>query len=117
MSKVVINKQFGGFGLSDEATREYLKRKGHTWREEKHYGSTMFMIDDGTEQGKFFSDDNIERNDPDLVAIVEELGDKANGTSATLVVEEVPTGVQYRIDEYDGLERLEYRDTIDWRTG
>lgn len=50
--------------------------------------------------------DRDERNDPDLVAVVEELGDKANGRYAELVVVEIPEGINWYIDDYDGSETV-----------
>ena len=44
------------------------------------------------------------RQDPDLVAVVEKLGEKANGSFADLKVVEIPDGVNWQIEEYDGLE-------------
>lgn len=47
------------------------------------------------------------RADPDLVKVVEELneqGIRASGIFADLEVVEIPDGVEWEIDEYDGLE-------------
>ena len=41
-----------------------------------------------------------------LVDVVERLGKKANGESAELKVVEIPDGVEYEIDEYDGVESI-----------
>lgn len=49
---------------------------------------------------------DIERNDPDLVAVVEQLGDRASGQFSALVVVEIPDDVQWEIAEYDGLEHV-----------
>jgi hypothetical protein len=57
---------------------------------------------------------NIERNDPALAQVVEELGDKANGSCAKLRIQEVPAGTLYRIDEYDGSESVMTHDAYDW---
>jgi hypothetical protein len=46
------------------------------------------------------------RADPKLVQVVEELGEKANGACAELRVVEIPDGVEYEIDEYDGNEHI-----------
>ena len=46
------------------------------------------------------------RDDPFLVQVVEELGSRANGQFAKLVVVDVPDSVQWEIDEYDGLETI-----------
>jgi hypothetical protein len=46
------------------------------------------------------------RADPNLVRMVEELGDAANGQHAQLSVVEIPDGVEWEIDEYDGIESV-----------
>ena len=77
--KIVINKCFGGFGLSDKA-----------W-ELLHY--TGAYID-------------IPRDSPSLVKVVEELGPKANGECSTLKVVEIPEDIEWEIQVYDGLEHV-----------
>lgn len=79
--KVVINTCFGGFGLSNRAFHEYKNRTG-----KDPY--------------------DAERDDPVLVAIVEELGDEADGDCSKLKVVEIPDDVQYTIEEYDGIESI-----------
>ena len=64
--------------------------------------------------GLYFSDSDIERNDPALVQVVEELGKLANGDCSRLEIEELPAGTLYRIDEYDGLETVQTMDTYEW---
>lgn len=84
--KVVINKCFGGFGLSDKAV-DWLTAKG---------------VDDA---GAYTFDDD--RSNPLLVECVETLGDaEASGTCAKLKVVEVPDDVQWDISEYDGRETI-----------
>jgi hypothetical protein len=46
------------------------------------------------------------RDDPLLVRVVEELGDKANGRCAQLRVVEIPSDVEFVIEEYDGNEHV-----------
>lgn len=82
--KIVINKCFGGFGLSEKAAAEYLLRSGNT--------------------DKDFYDRDTERNDLILVAVVEELGEAANGKYAKLSVVEIPDDIEWEIEEYDGVE-------------
>jgi hypothetical protein len=89
--KVVINKCFGGFGLSELAQKEYLKRKVKKWTKK--------------EKADFY-DRDVDRADPDLVAVVEKLGDKANGWAADLKVVDIPDKVKYIIDDYDGVESI-----------
>jgi len=48
---------------------------------------------------------NIERHDPDLVAIVEELGEKADGYSSRLKVIDIGDE-KYHINNYDGVESV-----------
>ena len=47
-----------------------------------------------------------ERTDPVLVEAVENLGKKANGSHAFLSVVEIPDGVEYEIENYDGRESI-----------
>lgn len=82
--KVVINKCYGGFGLSKEAY-EFL----------------------GLEWDGFGHAYDIERSDPKLVECVETLGNKANGYCAELKVVEIPDDVTWEINEYDGVETIE----------
>lgn len=82
--KVVYNTCYGGFGLSEKALDILGK--------EYYY--------------------DIPRHDPDLVAVVEMLGEKANSRYASLAIAEVKG--PYRIREYDGLEWVETPDNIEW---
>ncbi len=47
------------------------------------------------------------RINPKLIQVVEELGEKANGSCAELKIVEVPDDVNWTITEYDGLETVE----------
>lgn len=56
-----------------------------------------------------------DRTDPDLVAVVEELGPLASDGSGTeLVIRDIAAGQLYRICEYDGKEWLEFPSDIHW---
>jgi hypothetical protein len=105
--KIVINRDFGGFGLSDEAIREYAKKKGLTLVEEKcgEFGFTNFYMNEISENTLFWESD-IERNDADLVEVVERLGSAADGKFSSLKVVEIPEGVEWQIMEYDGREHV-----------
>ena len=77
--KIVINKCYGGFGLSEVAETRYRNESGNTV---PYY--------------------HIPRNDPILVSIVEELGEDSWGGYAELSVVDIPDGVEWEIEEYDG---------------
>ena len=47
-----------------------------------------------------------DRADPLLVQVVEELGKEANGTCAELEIVEIPEGVEWHIQDYDGMEAI-----------
>jgi hypothetical protein len=49
------------------------------------------------------------RTDKDLVTVVEKLGKAANGACAELKVIEIPDGIDYEIEEYDGIESVHER--------
>lgn len=141
MHKIVINACFGGYGLSPLAIYEICKRKGldcyiyvestidrrnyikvspsskdlkgDNWHAfNKDFGNFM------NSNGISYNEDLIEleslpRHDKDLVAVVEELGDKANGYCAKLEVVEINSNL-YRITEYDGIESIETPEYMDW---
>lgn len=95
MTKVVYNNCYGGFSLSEKAIARYKEIKGSI-----------------SEQ---FYDRDIDRDDPALVQVVEELGKGANGFLASLRIEDVPAGTKYRIDEYDGNENVMTVDDYEWK--
>lgn len=79
--KFVLNKDYGGFGLSKKAEK-ILRNSG---------------------------DEAFERNDPRLVQVVEELGEDASTCYSDLRVIEVPDETtDYYIHDYDGIETLIY---------
>lgn len=136
MAKIVYNACYGGFGLSHEAVLRYAELKGIKLYHEVQFGMhTYYLIPveeynriRAKEEAKpiapgrfkesnaaFFSAISIERDDPILVQVVEELGDRANGRYANLMVEYIPAGTLYRIEEYDGYESIITRDNYDWK--
>lgn len=108
--KVVINRCYGGFGLSDQAFELLLDRKGIEW--EKSKNRDAFSSFEYYEKGHLGDDNHYlwyrdlteDRADPILVQIVEELGEKANGRFSELGVVEIPDDVEWDINEYDGVE-------------
>ena len=120
MAKIVYNACFGGFGLSDTAIRRYAELKGITlYPEGERLGVTYFTVPPEQRKGKWdketLYDHDLERDDPALVQVVEELGEKASGMYAKLRIEEMPDGTPYRIDEYDGNETVITASAQEWR--
>lgn len=139
--KLVINNQFGGFGLSPLGLQEWAKRKGkecyffkYDYKAKRTVPLTLeqaagelmwnaysvpnpedYKLNERGEDGTF-KDANarateiglsclrIPRDDADLIAVVEELGEKANGACAKLRIVEIPDDVAWEIEEYDGNE-------------
>ena len=81
MQKIVVNKCYGGFGLSSLAKEKY----------DKLTNSDVY-------------DYQIPRDDPFLIIIVEELGDEANTRFSDLHITEIPDDAEWEIGEYDGQE-------------
>ena len=81
--KVVINTCYGGFNLSDKAM-DILRV--YPW--------------------------DIERTDPNLIKVVENLGEEANGPSSRLKVVEIPDDVDWYIEDYDGVETIHEKHRI-----
>ena len=107
MQKIVINRCFGGYGLSTKAIERWAEIKGiPVWCEPDQLGITCWVSAPGTFDRNFVGHCDIERNDPALVQAVEELGEQANGMFALLKVVEIPDGVQWDIVDYDGIEHI-----------
>ncbi len=85
MPKVVINANYGGFFLSDEALARIRELKGYTSESE-------------------FRKEELRRDDRDLVTAFEEMQEKAGGNWSELKIVEVPDDVEWEIQEYDGWE-------------
>lgn len=131
--RVVINSCHGGFGLSHEGICAYLDKCGVPfWSEanEKFSGLipfTYYLVPpeqripgdpedwhsmtqaqraahNAAYSKTVFHERDLARDDPYLVQVVEELGDRANGRHARLKVVEIPADVDWEIDEYDGNE-------------
>ena len=54
----------------------------------------------------FLSSRPDDRTDPLLIQVVEELGELADGSCAKLSIVEIPDGIEWEIDEYDGIETI-----------
>jgi hypothetical protein len=131
--KIVINRCFGGFSLSPAAEVELFEAG---WREiglpvaEYFGGRTEWIASELVKWREFvaggmgasalflttFSKDETHclrlpsgdatRADPRLVEIVGRMGEAANGSMAKLRVVEIPDGIEWVIDDYDGMESV-----------
>jgi hypothetical protein len=131
MAKIVYNDCYGGFRLSHQAVMRYAELKGITL-----YASPQFDIhtkvpweefvrvhEQGIKEKNYnladdlcFAHEDIERTDPVLVQVLEELSLAASsGQSADLQIIEVPDGTLYRIEMHDGAETVRTRDDTDWK--
>ncbi len=133
--KVVINACYGGFSLSPEATLELWKRGGpvvatpvaeyygksgnaaaglESWRmylanpalRRSLAHTTVFSPDETLVLYAGRCDGDSIRANADLVKLVDEMGEAANGACAKLKIVEVPDDADWEIDEYDGFERV-----------
>lgn len=86
-SRILINKSFGGFHISDEAAELYRQKSG------KKYES-------------FEGFEYKNRQDPILLEIFDELGGKINSYCSEIKAVEIKKGEKYTIFEYDGYETL-----------
>lgn len=130
--KIVINVCHGGFGLSYGAMLRYCELKGlEVWPDDDGRWSdswTYWLVPEDQRVGR--DDDfyewpleerqaynrkyreqtidhyRIERNDPILVQVVEEMGQEAAGRFAELKVVDVPDDVEWTLEEYDGWESV-----------
>lgn len=129
MPKVVINKCYGGFGLSEQAYERLISLgvpvRGYV---EQKRGPDGLWLPESLNEGEVIFDRALEptsdirdsmlriggrywetwlsrsRQHPLLIRVVEELGEAANGPHAELKVVEVPDGVEFEVEEYDGRE-------------
>ncbi len=131
--KIVKNTCYGGFGLSSKASQEYLKLIGkecffykdnldYKNRElskipleeaddsilltisTKDYGD---VFNGNIEDEHYFLCYNLDRTDENLIKAIETIGEKeSSGRFAELKIVEIPDGIEWEIDEYDGIESI-----------
>lgn len=90
MKKIVANYCFGGFGVS-----EALCIRWNTTHPDIEYRSVYDFED--------------LRDNPDFIALVEEMGSEANGAFADLGITEIPDeATDWQVMEYDGYETVWY---------
>lgn len=136
MTKIVVNRRHGGFGLSLKAQIRYLELVGKKcyFYERTKWASANDGVEEYTRisykkaqnafspytitedlgkvvnelprDDRFWYDGNLERTDPVLIQVVEEMGKEADDKYAELEVVEIPDDVEWEIDDYDGVETI-----------
>ena len=82
---IVINACHGGFSLSPAAEEMLAQKRGYPLDPDNYW--------------------DINRDDPNLIAVVKQLGPKAaSGRFAELKIVSIPADVVWEIEEYDGRE-------------
>lgn len=133
--KVAINRCYGGFNLSDKAIEMIMRRKGlncYRYKQTKysfqdgkneytkisasdvqkndimlHYSATD--LGDTIEtipKGGFWYYGNLDRTDEDMIGVIEEIGSEADGICGEIKIVEIPDGVEWEVDNYDGMESI-----------
>lgn len=125
--KVVINKCFGGFGLSPQAVlwlykngmkeiaspvKEYFGDKDYSedlnkWKEFKKNRkkqAALFLTVFSPDEKFVLSVRPEKRDNPLLIKCLKTLGKKAWGDFAELKVVSIPANIKWKIEEYDGIE-------------
>ena len=104
--KVVVNKCFGGFDLSDKA-HERLMELGvkyyKSFDDMPKNNKDLYIVNSSSPGfGMYYSNfsDYENRTNPLLIQVVEELGEEASGRFGQLEIVDIPDGIQWEIDEY-----------------
>jgi hypothetical protein len=131
--KIVINNCYGGFRLSEEAIDRYIEIAGlklHKHWDDKWKWTSYYLVPyeeyqrvhkndmtktewEGKDKGYgrymdsnalCWNEGDIERNDPILIRVIEELHKSAGSKYSDLKIVDIPDGVEWIIEEYDGKE-------------
>ena len=110
MPNVVINRCFGGFGLSRKAFLR-LRELGCEYALEEpdigeYWGGIKKRCNKREEYHDSFCKD-IPRDDPLLIRVIYEMGeDVVSSPLAKLKIVKVPDGFDWEIENYDGMEKV-----------
>jgi len=115
--KIAINKCYGGFSLSALAEKLIAERKGESITFWDNFTDKEVSFEEAMSCGCLRANSNLkelDRNDPDLIAVIEEIGEMANTSVSDIQIIEIPDGVEWVIEEYDGVEWVSEKHRI-WR--
>lgn len=112
--KIVVNRCYGGFGLSQLAYKKLIEwgvpitqNTNIDTKTLQLYTHFKSKLDCSEEYSDHFFGNDENRNHPLLIRLVEELGEEANGRNAKLEIVNIPDDVRWEIDDYDGMETVE----------
>jgi hypothetical protein len=126
--KVIINRQFGGFHVSEAGYERYAELKGIQLcnhregsafndcfyfdipkdefdRLEAQCGENWEAKNALYEKHRVYLDGDY-RTDPTLIQVVEELGEEADTQVSDLKVIEIPDDIGWEVHDYDGMESI-----------
>jgi len=106
--KIAINRDYGSFDLSDEDYSFVAKHKG--WQHACDDYDHSYWIGGGD----YLYAGDLDRNDPVLIQCIETLGESVNGIHSDIKIVEIPSDVDWYIDNYDGVEWVAERHRT-WR--
>ena len=128
--KIVVNRCYGGFGLSEKCVLLYAKKKGlqiyvdHDARHrywltpriyrtdilssQEWYDATWEERDASIEKERMavFNEYKIKRDDKFLIEAIGELGVELAGDDTTLEIVEIPEDIDWEIDDCSGHEKV-----------
>lgn len=104
MRKILINKRIGGYSLSNDAIREYLKTKNIKFvekQDEIFETETIFMSEDDPDNClSYHVIYEVARDDPILIEVVEKLGiEESSGSHCRLKIIEIPDDVEWYLGQ------------------
>ena len=112
--KIAINKRYGGFSVSREVV-DKLRLKGHKIVVDGElYRDGSGHRKNGDKHGYYLDNEDFGiqsenlyqyRSHPDLIEAIE-TSKKPNGFLSCIKVIEIPDGVDWELDSYDGVESI-----------
>lgn len=104
--KIVLNRGIGGFGLSDRACIRLMELGIPEENNFTKFNEDRIKRNQIRDWGNqispnqiYYGYPNIERDDPRLIQVIEELEHLANGEHATLGIAEIPAWIEWSIDD------------------
>lgn len=113
-TKVALNKCYGGFGVSKKAAVKIMDKVINRIGYNPLSKIKKFENNINSEDNKAcFISCYLQRHDPALIEVIEEMGEAANGDCALLEIEEINSKC-YKIEEYDGYENIKLPIDDEW---